>query len=268
MRLKTIILLFFISIFILVWIATIFFTGPDIKVTLNIAGNSVNEEISYSPNKNYHTIYRYFVDPISFNQYPNSINIREVKCSSGQAYIFARGSTCYSGNLAKITCPPNTKENEYGCTFGDSYGFSKSKTYILSAAYDLNPSNIYNVKEKNYIKFVVYSPYEHNLMIRNLKIDSKVKIIRKFLYLPNENVIVYIPYEGSIEDKEIEYLKNFKYDSSLLHLITFFPKLLFWILLIIFVIIFGKGKSLDSYNVTSHSGAAVGGIGGGGVGGR
>jgi hypothetical protein len=98
------------------------------KSELIISENQINEKLYYSPDQDYHTLYRNFVDPISTSE-SNSIQINSVSCSEGKSY-FRSKLDCYDGNKTEIPCYPYTEENEYGCANDGEYCFSKERIFL------------------------------------------------------------------------------------------------------------------------------------------
>jgi hypothetical protein len=114
-----------VSAFLLVGIFGIFFSSEFNfrESELNISGTSISETLVFSPDKEYHTLFRNFVDPLVTNEREiNSIIAKEVSCSNGRAYV-KTNSGCFSEDLTPINCPEYTENNEYGCSFGNHYGF-------------------------------------------------------------------------------------------------------------------------------------------------
>jgi hypothetical protein len=38
-----------------------------------------------------------------------------------------------------------TERNEYGCSFGDEYGFKEGEEYWIEASYTLHPKNLFEI---------------------------------------------------------------------------------------------------------------------------
>ncbi|MFZ5955170.1 MAG: DUF2207 family protein [Nanoarchaeota archaeon] len=196
------------------------------KSELKINGNHVFENIYFKPGKSYHTLYRNFVDPIysEQNNFKNYVDIISVKCSEGNSYF-----KDYFGNCNRA-CFSFTEPNEYGCTFGNGIGFYPNNEYIVSAEYELFPENLYKIKDNYYIKFVAYSSNRHKLLSKeNFFISGNV--IMKDKYYKNENVILYIPFDGDLTRYNILEKDNFEFDSSnifFMYLLAVLPGILFF----------------------------------------
>ncbi|MBU0907009.1 MAG: hypothetical protein KKE05_02515, partial [Nanoarchaeota archaeon] len=185
------------------------------RAELTINGANVSERLYYEPNEPYHTLYRTFQDP-AFNTeagLKNYVLVNKVECEKGTAYFRNYDDFCvYFDGTKDGRCLPYTERNEYGCTFGGQYGFFEGNDYWIEAKYELRPANLFKVNGKNYIKFVVYSPGKHKKLGSNLVTSSGV--VRKDVYYPNENVIVYVPFEGSAVGYHVFTLNGFEFDSS------------------------------------------------------
>jgi uncharacterized membrane protein len=184
------------------------------KAELTAEGNKITERLYFSPDRDYHTLYRNFQSRASTinTNIKNSIVIEDVSCQQGQAY-FKEYSKCtlFPGKMGQ-PCPAYTEDNEYGCTFGDSLGFKKDKEYWVQSTYELKPENLFNINGQNYIKFVAYSENRHKfLKPSSLKVSPG--IIKESFYFPSEQVIFYVPYFGSTEGINIEILPNFEFDT-------------------------------------------------------
>lgn len=210
------------------------------KITID--GTNITEELHYKPNEPYHTLYRNFQDPVYSNHLldlgkNNYIGINNVECSEGKAYFRTYSSQCYN-NFEITGCDSYTENNEYGCTFGNTYGFVKDSTYTIKAKYEIHAENLFKIDNKYYIKFVVYSPNNHiRLTSKNFIVNSNLDIIKKNVYYPEENVIVYIPYSGDkshfniISKEDFEFDSRFRIKSLILY---FFPAVFFFFLWFIF----------------------------------
>jgi len=227
------------------------------KAELTINGTSIKEKLYFNPDKDYHTLFRTFVDPILIGSSPNtnSILIKNVLCSNGNAYAYSNdGCFSFNNKIESSECLPYTEENEYGCGFGNEKGFKEAKNYWIEAEYELNQKNIFSINGKNYIKFVAYSPNNHIYLNtdKNLIIDGNAIYSDK--YLTRDNAIIYVPYSGSLNEKVIVNLKNFEYDTSYFYYIIFFIFSLFpAIILYISWRIFGKEiNELDVLNYISN----------------
>ncbi len=203
------------------------------KSELVIDGNNVSETLFFKPNKDYHTLFRNFVSPIvtGGTATGDSIEVINVKCAQGTPYARSYYDCRYFDGSSKSACLDYTENNEYGCSFGSDIGFYKGNDYQIKAEYLLSESNIFVVNGKNYIKFVAYSPNNHvylktgeNLIINGDAVSAKS-------YLPKANVVIYIPYTGSITEKNIVQLTEFEFDRSpyaLWILMAILPSLLFF----------------------------------------
>jgi hypothetical protein len=186
------------------------------KIVVN--GNNINEELHFLPNKPYHTLYRNFASPVfsknSVNvQSKNYLKFNDVKCSAGNAYLRDYTGQCYESNQETVSCYSYTENNEYGCTFGETLGFSKGKEYIINSEYEIHPENLFKINGDYYIKFVVYSPKNHIKLTRdNLIVEGEV--IRDEKYFPEQNVILYIPYTGEISNFNVINQADFQFDSK------------------------------------------------------
>ena len=245
MQEKNLIFLICGIIFVLSFIATYFFLfNTDFnfyKSEIRIEGDIISETLYFKPNKDYHTLFRTFKSPLFFDKEGTGeyVQVLEVNCGEGIAY--ARkwdGCKFYQSDNKK--CLPYTEPNEYGCSFGDELGFKKGKQYQIKATYKISSPYLFNIDNKNYIKFIAYSKNQHKTLVnkKNLLIlgDSK----HKNLYYPKESVIIFIPYEGKTEGKQVLNLNNFEYGNSnsllVLVLISILPAL------IVYTIWFFLGK--------------------------
>jgi len=195
------------------------FTFYESRLEFN--GSHVSEALLYSPNNNYHTLYRSFLDEsyISPGLGKNSISILDVKCSDGNAYFYSSNYEFYTfdtGNAVLGNAWEYTQGNEYGCGFGDYYGFLKGKKYQIEADYYLSAENVFQVNGKNYIKFVAYSPKEHLTLSIDKNLFVSGDVIYKNKYYPRDSVIIYIPFNENISNKKVVYLNDFEYDNSFL----------------------------------------------------
>lgn len=212
------------------------------KSELIVKGNTITETLTFNTNKPYHTLYRDFQTPAttSTNNEKNTIVLSNVECQQGTAYFRESSFDCtiFRGDIkVKENCPAYTENNEYGCTFGNVYGFSKNQNYFIKSTYTLNPINLFQIKGKNYIKFVAYSESRHKFLSDNLKVSPGV--IREKNYFPKEQVILYIPYNGDIQGINIIKQSDFEFDSIAFEfiLLCFFgllPSLLFFLAWFIF----------------------------------
>ena len=158
---------------------------PDFyKSELTINGASVQETLFYKADQDYHTLYRNFQSPLAALQenISNSIAMGDVGCDKGTPY-FNAGNNCYNNNsLNPADCLSYTENNEYGCSFGDTYGFLKDENYKISANYKINPENLFKTDGKYYIKFIAYGENWHkNLVLGgNFIIEGEAVADRKY----------------------------------------------------------------------------------------
>lgn len=194
---------------------------------LNIDGIHVQEELYYKPDKPYHTLYRGFVSEVYWKNYvnissKNYVLFSDVRCSSGNSYIRDYHNLCYN-SAGIFNCPDYTEKNEYGCTFGNTLGFSKGEEYTINSEYEIHPENLFKINNNYYIKFIVYSPGNHIKLTRdNFIVEGN--LIRDEKYFPDQNVILYIPYIGETSEFNIIVQDGFDFDSkckSILNMIFF-----------------------------------------------
>jgi uncharacterized membrane protein len=202
-----------------------------------IDGANIQEELHYNPDKPYHTLYRSFESEIYSinNSNINSKNyllIKNVECSNGNYYFKDYYGNPYPNNYAY------TENNEYGCTFGETLGFSKGEDYTINAEYEIHPENLFKINNNYYIKFVVYSPNNH-IKLTNENFVVEGDVVKDEKYLSNQNVILYLPYtEEDTTGFSIIELKDFEFDSDikyqLKYLLFFFPGIIFFLVWFIF----------------------------------
>ncbi len=225
------------------------------KSEIDVNGNLVSEKIYFQPDQSYHTLYRNFFNEISsYNSSgKNTINMRDVKCSEGIAYSREKNSVCtiFSNQKQEInSCPIYTKDNEYGCTFGEQIEFQKGKDYFIQSTYNLNPENLFKINGKDYIKFIAYSSDKHVLLNEgNFQVNKKV--IKKNFYLPRDQVILYVPYTGNETGFNVITKNSFEFDNSALEILL---AILFVFLpgLSIFLIWFFFGKEKNYPDIPSE----------------
>lgn len=207
---------------------------------LTISENSISERLFYSPNEDYHTLYRNFASPI-----PIEIDIAQVRCARGTPYFNTQSFSCYVNNAqSSSNCLSFTESNEYGCSFGDQYGFFKSKEYWIEAEYNLQPENLFRIKDHYYIKFIAYSENNHKKLIKedNFIISGEAVTARR--YLPDEQVIIYIPYKKDISGFNIISQRDFEFDNKILkHLFLLFLSLIPGVALFFSWFFFGREHS-------------------------
>jgi len=195
------------------------------KSEITINGANITEKVYFSPNQDYHTLYRNFYDPLVIDPgyHSNYIQVSNIKCSSGKAYVYSKSDGCFSfdNKINQDNCMDFTERNEYGCGFGSELGFKRSNNYWIEAEYSLNSKTIFSVNGKNYIKFVAYSPQRHVFLNKNnLKIMGEA--IRSDRYFTKENVVIYIPYNENLTGKTVVYLKGFEFDTNYWKYFIFF----------------------------------------------
>jgi len=149
-----------------------------------------------------------------------SILINSVTCNSGTPYAKV-GTACYFfPEKTKQQSCLYTKPNEYGCTFGNIYGFKKSTNYWIQSSYALKPDTLFRINKKYYIKFVAYSKKMHKLLVTDSNLILRRDVVAKDYYLPKEDVIIYVPFTP---DNPAQYKiinkNNFEFDKSNLFLI-------------------------------------------------
>jgi uncharacterized membrane protein len=196
------------------------------KSEVTVEGKTITEKLYFKTDKPYHTLYRNFADPIyALNQNPssNSIHILDVKCDEGQPYVRDIYSSCtqFQNTSLKMNCPAYTENNEYGCTFGYTYGFKEDAEYWIESKYELNPENLFLIDGSTYIKFVAYSENNHiDLNRENFVVNGDAT--REGSYSPKENVILYIPYNNTPGSNIIK-KPSFEFDNGLPEtILTFF----------------------------------------------
>lgn len=205
------------------------------RTEIKIYGNLIEERIYFRPQEDFHSLFHYFNSPISvFENEKGTIKIEKVVCKEGTPY-FRTKDECYVGeNLEKATCPEYTENNEYGCTFGNEFGFEEGEEYFIEARYILNPDTIIQIDGKNYIKFVLFSKSNHESLFldENFFVSSEEEIILKEKYFSNEEVSIYIPYSGKTEGykvlrEERPKEKNDSFLKFLMILFSIFPGIFF-----------------------------------------
>ena len=230
-------LLVFLALGAILVYFSLFFSSFNFESSvLKIRGNNVEEVLNFIPNKAYHTLFRYFSSPVTVkSDYNNGVKIENVFCSAGEAYTKDFSGFCFDSSGNSKDCRSYTEQNEVGCTFGDSLGFVEGEEYILKANYVLNPAALIKIEEEYYIKFVAYSAGNHKLLVvgRNLIVEGAYS---KKIYLPNEDVILYIPVNYTNEDTFLQ--DDFGFTNQLLTLI--FIALIPSFLLFLSWLIFGR----------------------------
>lgn len=213
--------------------------SPDFnfyKSEISIDGENISETLYYHADKEYHTLFRNFVDPIFksgeepslFNSY---LTLSSVTCSNGKAYIRDYYGKCTDASESFL-CYSYTESNEYGCSFGDEYGFKQGKEYTISSTYSVYPENLFLINGNYYIKFVVYSPGNHKYLNTANFVISNPEVIRANKYYPNDNVVIYIPYSGDISQFNIINKDNFEFDTKnlfLIYLLSILPGLILFL---------------------------------------
>ncbi len=221
------------TLYLSLWHSSFSFSHAE----LSINGTYIEEQLQYTPNKDYHTLYRNFDSPVTL--YPvfakNSVSIESVRCESGQAYLQDDVADCYFfPSIQKQNYCPFTEPGEYGCTFGNIEGFIKGNHYVIDARYILQPKNLFLIHGKHYIKFVAYDGGNHGTLIlnKNLFIHGD-NFISASYYFPQDTVTIYIPYNGDIHGFTILENKDFDFGKNNLQLflwifLAFLPALSFW----------------------------------------
>lgn len=188
------------------------------KSEITVQGKTITETLYYKPDKPYHTLYRNFASPV-FSTIPsfkknNYLKVSNVECSAGEAYVRDYSGRCtYYNQNNKTTCMLYTENNEYGCGFGDTYGFQKGNQYTITATYEIFPENIFIIDGKKYIKFIAYSENKHiKLNENNFIVNGEVVMIDS--YASKADVIIYLPYEQDIPNAEKVVQKRFRFDKS------------------------------------------------------
>jgi hypothetical protein len=107
------------------------------KSELKIDNDNVYEKLYYEPNKDYHTLYRYFFDPVyedtKIHPYESFIRVSSVECYEGNPYSKDRYGVFHSFSPNPITDQSYTENNEYGCSFGNELGFKENNDYWISS---------------------------------------------------------------------------------------------------------------------------------------
>ncbi len=224
------------------------------RVELIVNQGNITEKLTYAPDQDYHTLFRTFVNPFfenSFDEEKNKLNntifLNSLTCSAGTPYIddFYGNVFAYENKSFLPISLSNVETNEYGCGFGEDYGFKLLNNYEIKAFYTLNPENLFKIENKYYIKFVIFSAKKHPPLFldKNFLIYSK-NIILKQQYLAEEEVILYLPYTGKIPSNiNVIEQKYFEFDSNKLD--NFLISILFFLiplLLLVFFFFFGREK--------------------------
>lgn len=204
------------------------FTFHSSKIELK--NNTISEELIFSPDKEYHTLYRNFIDTISEKGGDGRIEIYSVFCQSGEDYFRLDSGKVYDGDQSIKAFIPYTEKNEYGCSFGVETGFKTKNDYSIGAEYLLKPEYTFLIQGEKYIKFVAYSKYRHPNLVRGDNFILSEGIISKQKYSPSEDVIIYIPTQETSQPGIIQ--SGFVYAKSRINPITisiliFFPIILF-----------------------------------------
>ncbi len=219
------------------------------KSEISIDGKKITEKLYFKPDKSYHTLYRNFQSSIYFNKSylgKESIGVLDVKCQSGNAYVYSSsGAQCimFKETPQQTSCPLYTEKGEYGCTFGNQYGFLKGEEYWVEATYELSPDTIFIVNEQTYIKFEAYSEKKHvSLNTKNFIVSGPN--IKENSYSSLEDVIIYIPYNGTIPGAKVIWLDKFEFDSDFFERLQLYFLVLLPILITFFVwYFFGREKT-------------------------
>jgi uncharacterized membrane protein len=196
------------------------------KSEFKINGSNIKETLYYTADKDYHTLYRNFDSIVNDPRVimSNSVTISSVVCDKGTPYFVSKNGNFYSS--PDFNTPTEqldyTEANEYGCTFGDNLGFKKDNNYEISSDFTVNPSNLFRINGKYYIKFIAYSKDNHILLRKDKNLFLEGTIVAKSFYLPSEYVIIYIPYEGDTSKFNIIEKNSFEFNTSYLALIIGF----------------------------------------------
>lgn len=207
------------------------------KSELTINGSSVQETLFYQADQDHHTLFRNFQSSLSLKQdnVSNSIVIENVECEKGTPY-FDTANNCYNNNsLNPADCLPFTEFNEYGCTFGDVYGFLQDGIYKIGADYEINPENLFKINNNYYIKFIAYSEDRHKNLVLGENLVINEGTVANSRYFHDEQVIIYIPYNGDTSKFNILDQNSFEFDNKLpRHLfflfLSFVPGIFFFII--------------------------------------
>lgn len=188
------------------------------KSKLDINGMNIKETLNFYTDKQYHTLFRTFQSPITTKDYSNiknSFSINSVDCLSGSPY-FRIKNICYQEPdfTNPVSCPAYTENNEYGCTFGDYYGFSEAKDYQIFSEFVFNPENLFKINEKYYAKFIAYGVNNHHSLTIEDNFNINGNAVFKNEYPSNEYVIIYLPYNGDISKYSIIEKPDFEYGSD------------------------------------------------------
>jgi len=148
-------------------------------------------------------------------------------------YAKSSGYDCviFPEEITRADCP-YTEPNEYGCTFGNAYGFNQGEDYWIRSDFTLNPKTLFKINGKYYIKFVAYSGGNHKRVVRNKNLILNKEVISKSDYFYNEDVILYLPYTlNETAEYNIIEKKDFEFDSNNIGWIAFlslFPTIIFF----------------------------------------
>ncbi|MFA5258779.1 MAG: hypothetical protein WC402_01780 [Candidatus Pacearchaeota archaeon] len=187
------------------------------KSELEINGTHIKETLNFETDKSYHTLFRNFESTVTVKDNPktNSVSIESVECALGTPYFRISGD-CYSSPdfTKKVSCPDNTENNEYGCTFGNIYGFNKEKNYQISSDFTLSPDNLFKINGEYYVKFIAYGRNSHKSLIINNNLFVTGDAVYTTKYLSNEYTIIYIPYKEDITSYNIIEKSDFEYDTK------------------------------------------------------
>jgi len=177
------------------------------KSEINVNNSEIKEKLFFTPDKDYHTLYRNFITPLSLSEnsnagYTDYIEINSVSCKEGKAYM--KGDNLLYGFPEKTPIGLSyTEPNEYGCGFGLEKGFKQGKDYWVESVYALHPENLFKIDGKYYIKFVIYSEGRHKFLVRGKNFFINQDIKTRVLYFPKDEVTAYIPYEGDLSEFKI-----------------------------------------------------------------
>jgi len=166
------------------------FTFHSSSIIIN--NSAIIERLQYSPDQDYHTLYRNFLTPINPSKAGGDhIIINDVKCGSGTAY-YKNYDGIFMSFDPSINSLAHTLPNEYGCGYDEYLGFKKSINYWIQGEFTLYPTALTLVNGQHYIKFVAYSAGSHPLLIKGKNFQTG-DAIAKSIYFPKEDVVIYVP---------------------------------------------------------------------------
>jgi uncharacterized membrane protein len=183
---------------------------------LNINGREVTETLYFHTDESYHTLFRTFDSPLSISENTkNSITIKSVSCNYGDPYFKLNNYCYYENDFSKSQeCVPYTENNEYGCTFGNTYGFNSNSEYLISSKFTINPENLFLINGKYYIKFIAYGANNHHDLISGENLIIIGTNMHDSEYKSSDYVIIYIPYEGDSTGYNIIKKSDFEFGGE------------------------------------------------------